>query len=78
MLCPGAYPYPDAWPYVQALLQAYTPQTLVLGSDWPFLRAPARIDYGPLMVPFAQLVADAADCKAIGYDTPRRLFGFDG
>ena len=70
------YPYPDAWPYVQALLDAYTPQALVWGSDWPFLRAPARIDYGPLLALFAQLVPDAADRQAIGHDTPRRLFGF--
>ncbi|MDD3937105.1 amidohydrolase [Rhodoferax sp.] len=70
------YPYPDAWPYVQALLQAYTPQALVWASDWPFLRAPARIDYGPLLALFAQLVPDAGDRQAIGYDTPRRLFGF--
>jgi len=70
------YPYPDAWPYVQALLEAYTPQALVWGSDWPFLRAPARIDYGPLLALFEQLVPDAADRQTIGYDTPRRLFGF--
>lgn len=70
------HPYPDAWPYVQALLQAYTPQALVWASDWPFLRVPARIDYGPLLALFAQLVPDAADRQAIGYDTPCRLFGF--
>lgn len=72
-----AFPHPDAWPYVQALLQAYTPQALVWASDWPFLRAPARIDYGPLLALFEQLVPNAADRQAIGYDTPRRLFGFD-
>lgn len=71
-----SYPYQSAWPYVQALLQAYTPQNLVWGSDWPFLRAPERIDYGPLLALFEQLVPDAADRQAIGYDTPQRLFGF--
>ncbi len=72
-----AFPYPDAWPYVRALLEAYTPQALVWGSDWPFLRAPARIDYGPLLALFQQLVPDAADRRAIGHDTPQRLFGFE-
>jgi len=43
------HPYPDAWPYVQALLDAYTPQSLMWASDWPFLRATERIDYGPLL-----------------------------
>ena len=42
------YPYPDAWPYVEALLEAYTPRALVWASDWPFLRAPDRIDYDGL------------------------------
>ncbi len=71
-----SYPYKDAWAYVQALLQAYTPQHLVWGSDWPFLRAPARIDYGPLLALFEQLVPDAASRQAILSDTPKRLFGF--
>lgn len=70
------HPYPDVWPYVQALLEAYTPQALVWASDWPFLRAPARMDYGPLLALFEQLVPDAGDRQAIGHDTPRRLFGF--
>lgn len=71
-----SYPYKDAWEYVLALLQAYTPQNLVWGSDWPFLRAPERIDYGPLLALFEQLVPDAADRLTIGWDTPQRLFGF--
>ncbi|APW40077.1 2-pyrone-4,6-dicarboxylate hydrolase [Rhodoferax koreense] len=70
------FPHRDAWPYVQALLEAYTPQALVWGSDWPFLRAPARIDYGPLLDLFGQLVPDAAARQAILWDTPKRLFGF--
>ncbi len=70
------YPYPDAWPYVQALLDAYTPQNLVWASDWPFLRAPARIDYGPLLALFEQLLPHAEARQAVWWDTPRRLFGF--
>lgn len=70
------YPHPDAWPYVQALVEAYTPQALVWASDWPFLRAPARIDYGPLLALFEQLLPDAQARQAVWWDTPRRLFGF--
>jgi predicted TIM-barrel fold metal-dependent hydrolase len=70
------HPYADAWPYVRALVDAYTPRNLVWASDWPFLRAPARIDYGPLLALFEQLVPDAAARQAIGWDTPGRLFGF--
>lgn len=70
------YPYPDAWPFVQALVDAYTPQNLMWASDWPFLRAPARIDYGPLMTLFEQLLPDPAARQTVLWDTPRRLFGF--
>jgi predicted TIM-barrel fold metal-dependent hydrolase len=70
------YPHPDALPYVRALLEAYTPQALVWASDWPFLRAPARVDYAPLLRLLEQHVPDADARQSILFDTPRRLFGF--
>jgi len=70
------FPHPDAWPYIHMLVEAFTPQALVWGSDWPFLRAPARIDYGPLLNLFGQLVPEASARQAILWDTPKRLFGF--
>lgn len=70
------HPHKDAWPFVRALLDAYTPQSLVWASDWPFLRAPARIDYGPVLALFEQLVPDPAKRQTILWDTPCRLFGF--
>ena len=72
-----AHPYEDVWPYVQALLDAFGPQHCLWGSDWPFLRAPERLDYGPLLNLFEQIVPDAATRRQIQWDTPRRLFGFD-
>jgi predicted TIM-barrel fold metal-dependent hydrolase len=71
------FPHPDAWPFVQALREAYTPQSLVWGSDWPFLRAAERSDYGTQLALFDRLVPDPADRRAIQWDTPRRLFGLD-
>ena len=70
------HPHRDAWPYVHALLEAFTPDSLVWASDWPFLRAPARIDYGPLLTLIEQLVADELALRAILWETPMRLFGF--
>lgn len=72
------HPHADTWPYVRALIDAYTPQALVWASDWPFLRAPARIDYGPLVTLFEMLLPDAEARRAVRCDTPRRLFGFTG
>ncbi len=72
------YPYEDMQPFVQALLAAYTPQALVWASDWPFLRAPDRIDYGPLLSLLEHWIPSAAQQKAMLWDTPKRLFGFSG
>ena len=72
-----AHPHLDAWPFAQALLQAFTPDAVVWASDWPFLRAAMRPDYAALLALFEQLVPDAAAQRAIGWETPRRLFGFD-
>jgi predicted TIM-barrel fold metal-dependent hydrolase len=70
------YPHPDAWPFVHALIEAFTPRALVWASDWPFLRAPARIDYGPLLTLLERLVPDQTSLRAILWETPARIFGF--
>ncbi len=70
------FPHEDAWTYVQALVEAFTPSSLVWGSDWPFLRAPERVDYGPLLDLFATLVPDPTARQAMLWDTPKRCFGF--
>ena len=70
------FPHEDAWPFVRALVDAFTPAALVWASDWPFLRAPARIDYGPLRALAERLLPDEAARRAVFSETPRRLFGF--
>ena len=54
-----AQPHEDAWPYVQALVAAFTPRALLWASDFPFLRAPVRVDYGPLVRLFERVVPEA-------------------
>jgi predicted TIM-barrel fold metal-dependent hydrolase len=71
-----AFPHADAWAFVHALVAACTPQSLVWASDWPFLRAPARIDYAPQLRLVERLLPDAAARRAVLWDTPCRLFGF--
>jgi predicted TIM-barrel fold metal-dependent hydrolase len=71
------FPHPDARPYIDALLDAYTPEGCVWASDWPFLRAPGRIDYGVLLDLAAQLMPDAAVRRKVMWETPRAVFGFD-
>jgi predicted TIM-barrel fold metal-dependent hydrolase len=47
-----------------------------VGSDWPFLRAPERVDYGPLLRLVERLVPDFEDRRKLLWETPRALFGF--
>ena len=72
------YPYSDTWPYIRALVDAFTLDACIWGSDWPFLRAPERIDYGPLLKLVESLFPDPADRSKLFWETPRRLFGFGG
>ena len=61
---------------MQSLIQAFGPESVVWGSDWPFLRAPERIDYGPLLKLIEHLVPEPADRSKLLWHTPVRLFGF--
>ena len=70
------YPFEDAWPYVAAIVDAFTLDRCLWASDWPYLRAPERQDYGPLLELVERLFPSPADRQALFWDTPRRLFGF--
>jgi predicted TIM-barrel fold metal-dependent hydrolase len=69
-------PYQDLDPFVQALLQAFTARRCLWGSDWPFLRARRRVDYGPQLAALSRWVPDSSDRASILWDTPAALFGF--
>jgi predicted TIM-barrel fold metal-dependent hydrolase len=69
-------PYGDAWPFVRALVDAYTLDRCLWASDWPYLRAPARVDYGVLLNLLLTLFPSASDWRKLLWDAPRELFGF--
>ena len=73
-----AYPYDDCRPFIAALVDAFGIANCLWGSDWPYLRAPDRIDYGPLLTLVDRLFPGEADRRALLWDNPRRLFGFGG
>jgi predicted TIM-barrel fold metal-dependent hydrolase len=70
------YPFDDCWPYVRALVDAFTLDHCVWSSDWPYLRAQERQDYGPLVRLAGLLFPDAADRRKLFWETPNRLFKF--
>jgi predicted TIM-barrel fold metal-dependent hydrolase len=63
-------------PFVTALIETFTPRRCVWGSDWPFLRLPTRMDYGPVLANLERWLPDARDRQQVLWDTPARLFGF--
>lgn len=75
-LSEGPNSYRNAEPFIAALIEAFGPDQCVWGSDWPFLRAGERLDYGVLLKRFEALVPDPGVRRRIMWETPCRLFGF--
>jgi len=69
-------PHVDAWPYVEALVNAFTLDHCLWASDWPYLRAPARVDYGVVLNLVQRLFPDASERRKLLWDTPSALLGF--
>jgi predicted TIM-barrel fold metal-dependent hydrolase len=70
------YPFEDCWPFVRALVDAFTLDHCMWASDWPYLRAHERQDYGPLVQLAGHLFPDPKDRRRLFWDTPNRLFKF--
>jgi predicted TIM-barrel fold metal-dependent hydrolase len=70
------FPHADAWPYVRALVDAFTLDACVWGTDWPFLRAPERVDYGTLLKLVERLFPNPGERRKLLWQTPCALFGF--
>jgi predicted TIM-barrel fold metal-dependent hydrolase len=72
------YPFADCRPYVRAIVDTFGIEHCLWASDWPFLRAPERQDYGPLVELAGRLFPDEKQRRALFWDTPNRLFDFAG
>ena len=72
----AAYPFEDCWPYLRALVEAFSLQRCIWASDWPYLRATERQDYGPLVKLVELVFPDPAHRRALLWETPRRLLAF--
>ena len=70
------YPHADTHRYIRALVDAYGLDACMWGSDWPYLKASERLDYGPLLKLVEILFPDRDSRQKLLWDTPRRLFAF--
>jgi predicted TIM-barrel fold metal-dependent hydrolase len=43
------YPFDDARVFIDALVQHFGLNNCVWASDWPYIKAPYRLDYGPML-----------------------------
>ena len=71
-----AWPHADTDAVVNQLIEAFTPDNCVWGSDWPFVRLDMHVDYGPTRAVFDRWVPDEKTRRKILWETPARLFGF--
>lgn len=71
-----APPYADTRPFLDALLEAFTLDACLWASDWPFLRAPQRLDVGPLLRQVERLLPAAHDRRKLLWESPRHWLGF--
>jgi predicted TIM-barrel fold metal-dependent hydrolase len=72
----GPPPHEDTQPFVAALIDAYSLDACLWATDWPYLRAPQRVDVGPLLRQVERWLPDPADRRRLFWDTPRRWLGF--
>jgi predicted TIM-barrel fold metal-dependent hydrolase len=68
------WPFEAAEPFVGEVLSAFTPGRCVWGSDWPFLRVPVRVDYGPLLLLAARALPNPEDRAQVLRRTAERVF----
>jgi predicted TIM-barrel fold metal-dependent hydrolase len=69
-------PWPDTRPFFDALLERFGLDACLWATDWPFLRAPERLDVGPLLRHVERLLPARDDRRRLWWESPRRWLGF--
>jgi len=69
------FPFADARNYWDALIQAFGLEQCLWASDWPYLKAPSRLDYGPMLKRWEGHLSPS-ERKQIMWDNPKRMYGF--
>jgi predicted TIM-barrel fold metal-dependent hydrolase len=72
------YPYDDLTVHVHRLLEAYTPQRCLWGSDWPFINLGGlpRPSYQQTLDWLEAVIPDTPQRRVVLWETPQLLFGF--
>ena len=70
------FPFDDVRPYVDELTQHFGLTQCVWASDWPYLKAPYRLDYGPMLRVYEKWF-DANDRRQLMFLSAQTHFGFN-
>jgi predicted TIM-barrel fold metal-dependent hydrolase len=71
----AGFPFVDTWAVVEALAENFSLQRCIWASDWPYLKAPYRLDYTPMLALYADLF-NLAECEQIMWHSPKQLINF--
>ena len=69
------YPFADVQPFVDALVKNFGTHNCVWASDWPYLKAPYRLDYGPMLKVFENQFS-VQERTTMLWDAPMQHFQF--
>lgn len=69
------YPYTDTLDHVHLLVRHFGQAQCIWASDWPFLKAPERLDYGTLLQLAGQQFG-LEDWRQMMWESPKRHLGF--
>jgi predicted TIM-barrel fold metal-dependent hydrolase len=69
------HPFADVRPYVDALVRDFGLTHCVWASDWPYLKAPYRLDYGPMLKTYEALFTPE-ERHQLMWTSAQQHFGF--
>lgn len=69
------YPFTDTQVFTEALVRQFGLKNCVWASDWPYLKAPYRLDYGPMLQIYMSMF-NAQERQQLMWRSPKHHFGF--
>ena len=69
------FPFDDIRPWIDSLVRHFGLEQCVWASDWPYLKAPYRLDYGPMLRIYEQMFS-ATERHQLMWLSPKHHFGF--
>jgi len=70
--------YDDLAPFARAVIEAFSVENCVWGSDWPFINMAQPMRYAVALQAIEHWLDDPDDLERVFWHNPVRLFGFGG